>query len=164
MSEIVSNARSARESLAKGLNLLQANPNAPPDYLAAAEPIAEAMGALHRIESGGADALKPCADQALASVRNALSILQAKAASDPQIMQTMEAVASSLGMVFGLTKMGEHAQGEQAPAAQPAQPQPGVQGTSPAPTEVQQPPAQQPQQYAPPPQPNNRQPNNRQPN
>jgi PilZ domain len=130
MSDIVSNARAARESLAKGLNLLQMNPNAPPDYLQAAEPIAVAMGALHRIEVGGAPALNPSADQALEAVRSALSMLQGKAATDPQMMQTMEAVASSLGTVFSLTKMAEQAQPpvqaqpQQAPYQPPVQAQP----------------------------------------
>ena len=127
MSDIASNARSARESLAKGLNLLQANPNAPPDYLQAAEPIAMAMGALHRIESGGAAALNPAANEALEAVRSALSILQSRAASDPHMMQTMETVASSLGTVFSLTKMAEQPQQAPAPAPAPAQPAPAPQ-------------------------------------
>ncbi len=138
MSDIESNARSARESLAKGLSLLQSNPNAPPDYLQAAEPIAVAMGALHRIETGGAGALNPAAKEALEAVRGALSILQAKAATDPHMMQTMEAVASSLGTVFGLTKSAEQAFAQAAnPVARGTQP---VQ--QPYQPPVQQPPAQ----------------------
>jgi Tfp pilus assembly protein PilZ len=150
MSDIASNARSARESLARGLNLLQANPNAPPDYLQAAEPIAMAMGALHRIEKEGAAALKPSATEALDAVRAALSILQSKAAADPHMMQTMEAVASSLGTIFGLTKSAE--------LVSVAAPQPVQQAPYQPPVQPYQPPVQQPYQppvqqapYQPPP-------------
>ena len=37
-------ARTARESLARGLSALQADPNVPPQLLEAASPIAQAMG------------------------------------------------------------------------------------------------------------------------
>ncbi|OQB15525.1 MAG: IgA FC receptor precursor [Deltaproteobacteria bacterium ADurb.Bin207] len=144
MSDIVSNARSARESLAKGLNLLQSNPTAPPEYLQAAEPIAKAMGALHRIETMGGPVLKTSATEALEAVRSALSILQSKAAMDPQMMQTMEAVASSLGTIFGLTKSAE---AEAAPS-----PQAPVHQAPPQPV-VAQPPMHQAAPYQPPPQP-----------
>lgn len=55
MSDVVTLARTARESLARGLNALQGDPQVPPQLLELAAPIAQAMGALHHIErSGGA--------------------------------------------------------------------------------------------------------------
>jgi hypothetical protein len=130
------------------LNLLQANPNAPPDYLQAAEPIAMAMGALHRIEKEGAAALKPSATEALDAVRAALSILQSKAAADPYMMQTMEAVASSLGTIFGLTKSAELVSVVAPQPVQQAPYQPPVQ-QAPYQPPVQQAPYQPPVQQAP---------------
>jgi hypothetical protein len=151
MSEIVNNARSAREALARGLNALQSMPNAPPAFIAAAEPIAQAMGTLHRIErSQGAEVA--ASSDALASVRSALGMLQSQAISDPRLAQAMEAVASSLGLIFGLTKMSPPAVANNyGPPPQPPQQVPAAfaatQYANPA---MQQPAAQPP--YAPPPQ------------
>ncbi|MCL2822922.1 MAG: hypothetical protein FWD57_02930, partial [Polyangiaceae bacterium] len=107
MPDTVSTARTARESLARGLILLQSNDDAPVGYMDAAEPIARAMGALHAIEKGGQQALVVSAPVALDAVRKALSILQASPIADSAMMQTLEAVASSLGAVFGLAKLGK---------------------------------------------------------
>ena len=141
MSEILTTSKTARELLAKGLGTLQANPNVSPDFLAAAEPIAAAMGALHRIErSNGAD-VAAASQQALDGVRKALAILQSHT-SDAHMVSVMEIVASSLGHVFSLTKM-------QAPPAAPAQPAPYAAPQQPA-QYVQQPaPYAAPQQPAP---------------
>ncbi|MBV9948768.1 MAG: hypothetical protein JOZ69_18110, partial [Myxococcales bacterium] len=49
MSDVVTLARTARESLARGLNALQGDPQVPPQLLELAAPIAQAMGALHQI-------------------------------------------------------------------------------------------------------------------
>ena len=107
MADIVADAREARENLARGLSLLQDNDNTPSEYLEAAEPIACAMGALHSIERGGSAAINPAAAEALQSVRSALAVLQARSDVDPQMLATMEVVASSLGTVFGLAKIAE---------------------------------------------------------
>jgi hypothetical protein len=67
-----------------------------------AEPIAQAMNVLHRIEAtGGA----PGSDGAgaLALVRRALSQLQAAQVSHPAVDQGIEAIASALGLVHQLT-------------------------------------------------------------
>src|SRR5262245_43048932 len=49
-------AKTSRENLAAALNALQTTGNVPDSLMAVADPIAEAMGALHRIErSQGAD-------------------------------------------------------------------------------------------------------------
>ncbi len=107
MTEFVPTARSARESLARGLSALQSDPNVPPEFLDLAEPIALAMGALHRIERSEGPDIRTHADTALQHVRVALSKLQEKPASHPAISAAMEAVAGSLGLVHSLAKAAE---------------------------------------------------------
>jgi uncharacterized protein (TIGR02266 family) len=125
MSDAVTTARSARESLARGLNALQSDPNVPPHLLELAEPVAQAMGALHQIEKSNGAALVPHAETALSNVRTALAQLQAQPSQHPAVMGAMEAVAGSLGLVHMLTKM---AQQQQQPQQQPSfqQPQPST--------------------------------------
>jgi Tfp pilus assembly protein PilZ len=110
MSDSVSSARQAREGLAQGLGALQ-GPGVPDSLQSAAEPVAEAMGQLHRIESSGGQALAESAPLALAAARKALGLLQAQG-DNPAVMSAMEAVAGSLGLIHGLTRM--------APAPAPA--------------------------------------------
>lgn len=147
MSEIISTARTARENLAKGLNALQADPNVSANFLQAAEPIAMAMGALHRIERSGGAELAAAAPQALDAVRQALGILQTQAATDPRLNSVLEMIAGSLGMVFSLTKAAKYGPAPQptaaAPAAQPYAPPPVAQPAQYAPQAA-------PQPYAPP--------------
>ena len=78
MSDVVTLARTARESLALGLNALQADPRVPPHLVELAAPIAQAMGALHRIESTGGAQLAQDAQAALTHVQAALGSLQAQ--------------------------------------------------------------------------------------
>jgi uncharacterized protein (TIGR02266 family) len=108
-------ARTARESLARGLNALQSDPNVPPHLLELAGPIAQAMGALFQIERSAGAQLVPHADIALTNTRAALSQLQAQPAQHPAVLSAMEAVASSLAHVHALSKL----------AASGAQPQGG---------------------------------------
>ncbi len=175
MSEILNNARAARESLAKGLGALQTGPNSGPDLLAAAEPIAQAMGALHRIERSNGAETPQAAPQALDAIRRALAMLQTKDANDPRVTTAMDAVASALGLVFKLTKLAvpgpaavqpmapqmpppmiARVPGPQAPAHFPAQAQPQApqqhaypQAGQAAPMQHAPAPAQMPQGYAP---------------
>jgi hypothetical protein len=125
VSDAATTARSARESLARGLSALQSDPNLPPQLLELAQPIAQAMGALHQIERTGQ--LQPHADTALTNVRAALGQLQAHPATHPAVAGAMEAVAGSLGLVHSLAKMAAPAQPpmQQAPqqAYQPPQQQ-----------------------------------------
>ncbi len=107
MTEFVTTARSARESLARGLSALQSDPNVPSEFLDLAEPIALAMGALHRIERSEGPDIRTHADAALAQVRVALGKLQEKPPSHPAISAAIEAVAGSLGLVHSLTKAAE---------------------------------------------------------
>ena len=74
MTDPITTSKSARESLARGLNALQADPSVPPQLAELASPIAQAMGALHQIER--TQQLAPHADVALNHLRGALAQLQ----------------------------------------------------------------------------------------
>jgi hypothetical protein len=132
VSDAITTARNARESLARGLNALQSDPKVPPALLELAAPIAQSMGALHQIERSGGTQLQPHADLALNNVRSALQALQAHPPSHPAVAQAMEAVASSLGLVHSLSRMAQGPQAAaQAPAAQAPAPQYGAQAYAP---------------------------------
>lgn len=105
MSDPVTTARTARESLARALSALQSDPNIPPHLLDLAAPIAQAMGALHAIERSNGAQLVPHAEVALNHTRTALSQLQAQPPAYPAISQAMEAVAGSLASVHALSRM-----------------------------------------------------------
>ncbi|MGH7282376.1 MAG: PilZ domain-containing protein [Polyangiaceae bacterium] len=125
MSDPASTARAARESLSKGLNALQSDPNLPPQLMELAAPIAQAMGALHQIERSNGAQLLPYANIALEKVRAALAQLQTGPQNFAAIAAAMEAVASSLGQVHALSKLAGPAQASPQPAPQPA-PKPQV--------------------------------------
>lgn len=157
MSDPVTMARTARESLARGLNALQGDPSVPPQLLDLGQPIAQAMGALYKIEaSAGADIGQ--AQLALANVQGALAQLQAQATQHPAVSAAMEAVAGALGNVHALTRAAPQA----APAPQQAYAPPPQQAYAPPPQQAYAPPPQaapapqyqaapqQPQAYAPP--------------
>ena len=137
MSDVVTLARTARESLARGLTALQGDPNVPPQLLEVASPIAQAMGALHQIERSGGAQVGPGAQAALANVQTALAQLQSIPSQHPAVMAAMEAVAGALGSVHALTRA--------AAAPAPAPPQAAAYAQT---AYAQQP----PQAYAPPPQ------------
>jgi len=154
MSDPVSTARSARENLRQGLAALQA-PGVPLVVTQAAEPVAQAMGALHQIEASGGAGLAQHAPVALEAVRRALGLLQGQPPAVPAVSQALEAVAGSLALVHQLSQqsaMGSAATQRQQPSPVAAQPQyppaAGYGGTV-----VQQPPAQAPAPYAQPQQP-----------
>jgi len=113
VSDAVTLARIARESLARGLNALQADPNVPQRLLELAAPIAQAMGALHQIERSGGTQLAPNAPTALAYLQTAVAELQAQPPQHPAVAAALEAVAAALGSVHTLAR---------AAAPQPAQP------------------------------------------
>jgi hypothetical protein len=146
-------SKSARESLARGLNALQADPSVPPQLVELAAPIAQAMGALHQIER--TQQIAPHAEVALNHVRGALSQLQAANSTHPAVAQALEAVATSLSLVHSLTRMANGP----APGGQPQQAAPQrTQEMAAKPV-----PAPQPQAYAPPPQQPYAQPQGQQP-
>ena len=130
MTDPITTSKSARESLARGLNALQADPSVPPALVELAAPIAQAMGALHQIER--TQQVAPHADTALNHLRGALAQLQAQPTNHPAVAQALDAVASSLSLVHSLSRMANGPQGGN--TAQPPGPLP------------------QPQQVAPPPQ------------
>ncbi len=157
MTDPITTSKSARESLARGLNALQADPSVPPQLVELAAPIAQAMGALHQIER--TQQLAPHAEVALSHVRGALGQLQAANSTHPAVRQALEAVATSLSLVHSLTRM---ANGPVAapPQAAPAQAPPQhTQEMAQKPVPAPQPPPPQPQQYQQPqPQPHQPQP------
>jgi hypothetical protein len=134
MSDPVSLARAARENLARGLAALQ-NPAVPPQVMIVAEPIAQAMSALHRVESthGGAQGE---GGAALHATRQALAMLQQQPPGYAAVDQALEAIASSLSLIHQLAQSAPAA--PQAPfggtaamppgaGAPPAYPAPAVQ-------------------------------------
>jgi len=126
MSDPVTLARTARESLARGLNALQADPNVPQQLVELAAPIAQAMGALHQIERSGGAQIAPHAQTALANVQGALAQLQAAPPQFAAVAAAMEAVAGALGSVHALSRSAPVAPppavAPQAPAAAPQAP------------------------------------------
>jgi hypothetical protein len=118
MSDSVSMARSARERLAQGLAALQ-SPGVPTALLGVAEPVAQAMSALHQIEASHGGTRMQSAPKALDGVRLALGALQGDKSGHPAVVEAMEAVASSLGLIHGLTT------GAPAPAGAPQHAPPG---------------------------------------
>jgi hypothetical protein len=158
--DVVTLARTARESLAQGLNALQADPSVPAHLVDLAAPIAQAMGALHRIESTGGAQLGQNAQAALTSVQTALGALQAQPPTQEAVVRAMEAVAGALASVHALVRAGQQ---PAAPAPAPQQPPPQAvappqQAQAPVPAPVHVAPAPSPQAarpqpaYAPPPQ------------
>jgi hypothetical protein len=158
--DFVNMARTARENLARGLNALQ-SPGVPPSLMSVAEPIAQAMGCMHRIETSGGAETNQVAPTALAHVRKALSDLQAQPVPHPAVDQALEAVAGSLGLIHQLSQAIPPATqpsnayhfGGREPTPQVAvvaPPTPAAAWPQPTPAPVQQPQWQQP---APPTQP-----------
>jgi uncharacterized protein (TIGR02266 family) len=140
VSDPVTMARTARESLARGLNALQSDPSIPPQLVELGQPIAQAMGALYKIEaSSGADLSH--AQAALASVQGALAQLQAQPAQHPAVVAAMEAVAGALGSVHALSRAGQAGAAPAPSPPQPAyQPPPQQQAYQPPAPAYQQPP------------------------
>ncbi len=149
MSDPVNMARTARERLAQGLAALQ-SPGVPAALLNVAEPVAHAMSALHQIEASGGATRAQSAPQALESVRRALGALQADASNHPAVMQAIEAVAGSLGLVHGLTQVAPASFGTMPAAAPPAASPRAAAPPPPAQPQYQAPPPAQPQYQAPP--------------
>jgi hypothetical protein len=143
MSDPVSAAKSARESLARALGAIQSDASVPQPLMAIAEPISSAMGALFQVERSGGAAASTSGPVALEAVRRALALLQQQPSTVPAVQIAMEAVAGSLGLIHVLSKP--------APAP-PAQAQPQYVQPAPQPQYVQQAPQPQYQQQPAPPQ------------
>jgi hypothetical protein len=110
--DLVTMARTAREGFARGLGALQ-SPGVPPPLTAAAEPIAQAMSALHRIENSRGAQLAEAGPSALVAARQALSQLQSIPTQHPAVLQAIEAIAGSLGLVHQISQQA--GQGSLAP-------------------------------------------------
>jgi len=147
VSDIVTLARTARESLARGLNALQGSSNSDPALLELAAPIARAMGGLHQIERSGGSVLMPHARDALANIQSALQQLQSYSQRDDSVLAAMEAVAGALGGAHTLARAVEPQAAAPAYAAPPAPPYapappaPVYAPPSPAPAHAAAPPA-----------------------
>ena len=157
MSDQTSQAKQARETLARALGALQSDPSVPPQLMNVAEPVSQAMGALFQIERTGN---LSTAGAARDHVRAALGLLQQASVQHPAVNAAMESVAGSLGLVFSLVKAAETSaqpasQAAPFPPPQPASPQPVFQQpafqqpAAPAPAFPPQAPAQP--AYQPPP-------------
>ncbi|HEX4341196.1 MAG TPA: PilZ domain-containing protein [Polyangiaceae bacterium] len=131
MSDFVNMARTARERLAQALAALQ-SPGVPNELIGVAEPVAQAMSALHQIEATGGEARAQSAPRALDGVRRALLSLQSDASGHPAVADATEAVASSLSLVHGLTQAGPPAAPVAAPPAAARPPAGALGGTMPA--------------------------------
>ena len=118
MSEAAQLAKAAREHLAAALKALQSNTDVPSELLDAAEPIAEAMSVLHRVERTDGANLEG-RDQALLNVRAALEKIQQVAQPHPVTEVVMEAVASSLSKVHALARYVPPAPAAARPSPQP---------------------------------------------
>lgn len=122
MSDAAQLARAAREHLAAALKALQSDNNVPEALLDVAEPIAEAMSVLHRIErSEGANL--DGREGILVNVRAALDKTQKVTEDHPATELVMEAVAASLSKVHALTRVPLPQAAAPAPAAPAAAPQ-----------------------------------------
>ncbi len=96
-------ASAARQSLARGLEALQAA-DAPPALLTVAQPLAKAMRVLFEIEAAPAPA-RTAAAPALEALRESLGLLQLpEHFQHPAAERSMAAVADALGMVVDLAK------------------------------------------------------------
>ena len=146
MSDPVSLARAARENLARGLAALQ-SPAVPPQVMVVAEPIANAMSALHRVEASNGAARGEAGPAALNAARHALAMLQQQPQGYPAVDQALEAIAGSLSLIHQL------AQAPAAPPAMPAQHAPAFAGTvAMSPGQAAPPTMPSPQAWGPPPQ------------
>ncbi|HSY20698.1 MAG TPA: PilZ domain-containing protein [Polyangiaceae bacterium] len=167
MSDVVTLARMARESLSQGLKALQGDPNVPRHLVELAQPVAQAMGLLHQIERTGGVQLGQNAQAALSNLQTALGQLQAQPPQHPAVAAALEAVAGALASVHTLVRMAAApmataptamATAAMAPTAMaPAPPKPQTASrpkpTAPAPVTAAQPPAQARAPQGPPPMP-----------
>jgi hypothetical protein len=103
LSDPMSAARAARENLARGLGALQ-SPGVPPQLMSVAEPVAQAMSALHRIEATHGSAIAEAGPAALNAARQALATLQVNAGQHPAVDQALEAIAGSLSLIHQLAQ------------------------------------------------------------
>ncbi len=142
-------ARTARENLGRALAALQEDTNIPPDVLAVAQNIAQAVGALFDAERApGEPEGKAAVKRALGVVGQTLALLQDVRGQHRGIQMATESIAQSMSVLYPLTSQ---------PSMRPPSPSAPIMG-QPSPMSAQfgqqpayNPPPQQ-QAYAPPPQ------------
>ncbi|UJR81608.1 hypothetical protein [Sandaracinus amylolyticus] len=99
-----STARQARENLSKALAALQEDPNIPPDVLAVAQNIAQAVGALFEAERASSEPDgKASVKSALGFVSQTLALLQEVRGQHAGVGTATEAIAQTLSMLFPLS-------------------------------------------------------------
>ncbi|MBK9261114.1 MAG: hypothetical protein IPM54_15065 [Polyangiaceae bacterium] len=127
-------AKMARDSLTAALNAIQSCDDAPDELFDAAEPIAQTITILRKIERGGG-AMLDGRDIALKNVRKVLADVQAIDSGHPAADDVLEAVAASLAKVNALArwKGGQPSVPPPAPAAAPAPAPAPVAAPAPAP-------------------------------
>jgi len=97
-------ARSARENLGRALAALQEDPNIPPDVLAVAQNIAQAVGALFEAERASSETDgKSSVKSALGFVSQTLALLQEVKGQHKGVQGATEAIAQTLSMLFPLS-------------------------------------------------------------
>ncbi|HJL19251.1 MAG TPA: PilZ domain-containing protein [Sandaracinaceae bacterium LLY-WYZ-13_1] len=129
-------AKEARESLGKALAALQEDPNIPPDVLAVAQNIAQAVGALFEAERASSEPDgKSCVKNALGSLSQTLALLQDVRGEHQGIQTATETIAKAMSLLFPLT-------------TQPSRPPPAPEGGGEA-VEAPKPPPSPPTPAAP---------------
>lgn len=97
-------AKEARENLGKALAALQEDPNIPPDVLAVAQNIAQAVGALFEAERASSEPDgKSCVKNALGSLSQTLALLQDVRETHAGIQTATETLAQAMSLLFPLT-------------------------------------------------------------
>lgn len=97
-------AKEAREALGKALAALQEDPNIPPDVMAVAQNIAQAVGALFEAERASSEPDgKSCVKNALGSLSQTLALLQDVREGHGGIQTATETIASAMSLLFPLT-------------------------------------------------------------
>jgi hypothetical protein len=112
-------AKSAREKLALALNALQTSPDPPVELLDLAEPIAQTMGILHRIERSRGQDLSG-REHVVGNIRKALDVLQNFEVSHPAVDAVMEQVAGCLSAAHQLSRMSAPSTPGTAPGLAPS--------------------------------------------
>lgn len=132
-------AKTARTALAEALNALQTSADVPDALMEVADPIANAMGILHRIErTQGQDLTGK--ELALKHVRASLDLLQSFDFSHEALDIVMEKVAGCLTAVHQIARMAAPSAPQAAPppaappVASPAAAAPAAAAPAPAPT------------------------------
>ena len=97
-------AKEARESLGKALGALQADPDIPPEVMAVAQNIAQAVGALFEAERASSEPDgKSSVKSALGSLSQTLALLQDVRGSHAGVKTATETLAKSMSVLYPLS-------------------------------------------------------------